>query len=78
MALTQELKDMACRLAKCAEFARSGAMRDLECSLCGCAYGSTGNTTRREAERIAELLELRPGVKLLYRKVCEFLMRPQV
>ena len=35
-------------------------MRDLERSICGCDYGSTGNTTRQEAERIAELLELRP------------------
>lgn len=65
MALTPELKEMACCLAKSAEFARSGAMRDLERSLCGCDYGSTGNTTRHEAERIAELLDLRPGVKLL-------------
>ena len=65
MALTPELKEMACRLEKSAEFARSCAMRDLERSLCGCDYGSTGNTTRQEAEQIAELLDLRPGVKLL-------------
>ena len=65
MALTPELKEMACRLAKSAEFARSCAMRDLERSLCGCDYGSTGNTTRQEAEQIAKLLDLRPGVKLL-------------
>jgi ubiquinone/menaquinone biosynthesis C-methylase UbiE len=40
-------------------------MRDLERSVCGCDYGSTSGTTRREAEQIARLLELRPGVKLL-------------
>jgi ubiquinone/menaquinone biosynthesis C-methylase UbiE len=40
-------------------------MRDLERSLCGCTYGSTGNMTRKEAEQIAELLDLRPGTKLL-------------
>jgi SAM-dependent methyltransferase len=40
-------------------------MRDLERSVCGCAYGSTSWTTRREADRIAQLLELRPHVKLL-------------
>jgi len=40
-------------------------MRDLERSVCGCAYGSTSWTTRREAERIAELLELGPDVQLL-------------
>ena len=40
-------------------------MRDLERSVCGRAYGSTSGTTRREAERIAELLELGPAAKLL-------------
>ena len=65
MALTQELNELACRVGKAAEFARSPAMRDLELSVCGCAYGSTSWTTRREAERIAELLELRPAAKLL-------------
>ena len=65
MALTRELNELACRYAKYAEFHRSAAMRDLERSVCGCAYGSTSWTTRREAERIAQLLELRPGAKLL-------------
>ncbi len=40
-------------------------MRDLERSLCGCDYGSTGNTTRAEAEQVARRLELAPGAKLL-------------
>ena len=40
-------------------------MRDLERSVCGCDYGSTSWTTRREAGRIAHLLELRPAEKLL-------------
>lgn len=40
-------------------------MRDLERSVYGCDYGSTSGTTRLEAERIAELLELRPGARLL-------------
>ena len=65
MALTRELKELACRYAKYAEFARSAPMRDLERSVCGCDYGSTSLTTRREAERIAQLLELRPAAKLL-------------
>ena len=65
MALTRELNELACRYAKYAEFARSVAMRDLERSVCGCDYGSTSWTTRREAERIAQLLELRPAAKLL-------------
>jgi hypothetical protein len=64
MALTQELNELACRLGKCAELARSDAMRDLECSVCGCDYGSTSGTTRLEAKRIAQLLELCKGAKL--------------
>jgi SAM-dependent methyltransferase len=65
MALTRELNELVCRLGKGAEFARSDAMRDLERSVCGCDYGSTSSTTRQEAERVAQLLELRPGTKLL-------------
>lgn len=57
--------ELVCRFAKAAERASSAVMRDLERSVCGCAYGSTSWTTRREAERIAQLLELRPDVKLL-------------
>src|ERR1700694_1512386 len=40
-------------------------MRDLERCVLGCDYGGTSWTTRREAGRIAELLGLRPGVRLL-------------
>ena len=40
-------------------------MRDLERSVYGCDYGGTSGTTRVEAELIAQLLELRPGAKLL-------------
>jgi len=65
MALTRELNELVCRYDKYAELHRSAAMRDLERSVCGCAYGSTSWTTRREAERIAQLLELRPAAKLL-------------
>jgi ubiquinone/menaquinone biosynthesis C-methylase UbiE len=65
MALTRELNELVCRYDKYAELHRSAAMRDLERSVCGCAYGSTSWTTRAEAERIARLLELRPAVKLL-------------
>jgi SAM-dependent methyltransferase len=65
MALTRELNELASRFGRCADVGRSPAMRDLERSLCGCEYGSTGNTTRQEAERIAELLDLGPGAKLL-------------
>ena len=65
MALTRELNELVCRYDKYAELHGSAAMRDLERSVCGCAYGSTSWTTRWEAERIAQLLELRPAAKLL-------------
>lgn len=47
------------------ELGRTAAMRDLERSVLGCDYGGTSWTTRREAGRVAELLGLRPGVRLL-------------
>src|SRR5207245_449434 len=31
----------------------------------GCDYGGTSWTTRREAERIGQMLQLRPGMRLL-------------
>jgi ubiquinone/menaquinone biosynthesis C-methylase UbiE len=65
MALTRELNELVCRYDKYAELHRSAAMRDLERSVCGCAYGSTSWTTRQEAERIAQLLELCPTATLL-------------
>ena len=65
MALTRELNEMACRHGKCAVLARSEAMRDLERSVYGCDYGGNSGTTRQEADRIAQLLKLRSGIKLL-------------
>src|SRR5882672_12186486 len=65
MSHAQELSELACRFAKDAEFAGSVVLRDLERSVCGCDYASTSWTTRVEAERIAQLLELRPAAKLL-------------
>jgi SAM-dependent methyltransferase len=47
------------------ELGRSPALRELECCVLGCAYGTTSWTTRREASRISELLELRPRDTLL-------------
>ena len=65
MALTQELKEMACRMGRSVEIGRSPVMRELERSVCGCDYGSNGGTTRREADQVAGLLDLEPGSRLL-------------
>jgi ubiquinone/menaquinone biosynthesis C-methylase UbiE len=63
--MNMDLPELVCRFAKDAEFSRSAAMLDLERDVCGCDYGGTSWTTCREAERIIELLEVRPGLKLL-------------
>jgi SAM-dependent methyltransferase len=47
------------------ELGRAGVLRELECCVLGCDYGGTSWTTRAEASRIGELLELRSGDKLL-------------
>ncbi len=40
-------------------------MREIEHAVCGCDYGGTSWTTRREAEHVGELLDLAPGRRLL-------------
>ena len=40
-------------------------MREIERAVCGCDYGVTSWTTRREAERVGELLGMGPGQRLL-------------
>lgn len=40
-------------------------MLEIERAVCGCDYGGTSWTTRQEAERIAHLLALRPGMQFL-------------
>ena len=47
------------------ELGRSGAVRDLERNVLGCDYGATSWTTRDEAGTVADLLGLRPRVRLL-------------
>ncbi len=47
------------------ELGRAAVLRELECCVLGCAYGATSWTTRREASRIAEMLALGPGDRLL-------------
>ena len=44
---------------------QTDTMRAIECAICGCDYGGTSWTTRREADQVIELLALRPGVALL-------------
>lgn len=43
----------------------SETMMEIERSVCGCDYGCTSWTTRKEADGVAGMLGLRPGVKFL-------------
>ena len=45
--------------------AGSDLIREIERATCGCDYGATSWTTREEAGRVGELLELGPGKRLL-------------
>lgn len=58
---TQEVSEWADEY----ERAQTPVMLDLEQAVCGCDYGGTSWTTRDEADRIARLLELGAGTKLL-------------
>src|SRR5436305_9700741 len=59
------------RRRNCARFSRdyellgSISMRHLERTVLGCDYGATSWTTRHEAARIADLLELNDRMRLL-------------
>jgi len=47
------------------EIGRAAAVREVQRVATGCDYGATSWTTRDEADRIVELLGLRPGMRLL-------------
>ncbi len=55
----------ACDFEKSYEQARLPAIRELERSVLGCDYGGTSWTTRSQADQIAAMLNLGPGVRLL-------------
>lgn len=62
---SRNVEGLACDFSRDYELGRLPAMRELERNVLGCDYGGTSWTTRREAGRIAELLELCPGARLL-------------
>lgn len=53
------------RFAREYETSQHPALREIERAVCGCAYGGTSWTTRAEAEQVARILKLGPGVRLL-------------
>lgn len=53
------------RFSKKYDLARSGVMREIERSVCGCDYGATSWTTFEEARDIGQMLALTPGKRLL-------------
>jgi SAM-dependent methyltransferase len=61
---TDEIATMQ-RFADRYKVAGSELIRQIERASCGCDYGATSWTTREEALRVAQLLELGPGKRLL-------------
>ncbi len=53
------------RFSKTYGLARSEGMMEIERAVCGCDYGGTSWTTRDEAQKVAEILALGPGKRLL-------------
>jgi 27-O-demethylrifamycin SV methyltransferase len=60
-----DAKAVACEFERTYALGRASAVRELERCVLGCDYGGTSWTTRKEADRIAQRLALRPGVRLL-------------
>ncbi|MFP6746348.1 MAG: class I SAM-dependent methyltransferase [Alphaproteobacteria bacterium] len=65
MPLSPEEREQAERFGETYLRYQTPVMRSLERSVCGCDYGGTSWTTKDEADRIAGLLNLRPGLRLL-------------
>src|SRR5262245_42045183 len=65
MKLSREEQVQRERLNELYVRAQSPVMLSIERSVCGCDYGAISWTTRAEAQRIAALLQLRPGMSFL-------------
>ncbi len=65
MNLSREEQAQRERLEELYARAQSPVMLSIERSVCGCDYGGTSWTTRAEAEQIAALAGLQPGLRLL-------------
>ncbi len=57
--------DLTAQFADLYRRAQTAPMLSIERAVCGCDYGASSWTTRDEAARVGELLELRPGRSLL-------------
>ena len=64
-ALTADERAQRDRLDERYGWACAPIMLEIERSVCGCDYGGSSWTTRAEAERMAEDLQLGPGIRLL-------------
>jgi SAM-dependent methyltransferase len=63
--ISEKVSELTVRFANDYRIGRSPAVRALERCVLGCDYGGTSWTTRDEAQRVAALLDLRPGLRLL-------------
>jgi len=53
------------RFAREYQVSQDEVMREIERAVCGCAYGGTSWTTRKETEQVAQILRLGPGMRFL-------------
>ena len=65
MPLTPEEQATIERFSNTYRLGQSDFMLEIERSVCGCDYGGTSWTTRREADRAVDMLNLNPGQHLL-------------
>jgi ubiquinone/menaquinone biosynthesis C-methylase UbiE len=65
MARSREEQELSEHFADEYRRAQTPVMLDLERAVCGCDYGGTSWTTREEAERMGQLLDLAEGKRLL-------------
>jgi phosphoethanolamine N-methyltransferase len=65
MTRSREEQDQRERLDELYVRAQSPVMLSIDRSVCGCDYGGSSWTTRAEAQQIAALLGLQPGLRLL-------------
>src|SRR5207249_6576487 len=61
----KDAESLAAEFTRGYELGRARVERELEQCVLGCDYGGTSWTTCREAQRVAGLLGLRPGMRLL-------------
>ena len=62
---SKDVRALTAEFDRSYQLGRLPALREVDCCVTGCDYGATSWTTRREAEQLAEWLELDSSTRLL-------------